>query len=430
MATAIQRRGLSKRYRIGELQSRLRDAPRRRSRLRRAAPCGASAARTTRRSGRCATSSFEVREGEVLGIIGRNGAGKSTLLKILTRITTPTDGRAEIRGRVGSLLEVGTGFHPELTGRENVFLNGAILGMTRREIAAQVRRDRRVRRRRAVHRHAGQALLERHVRAARVRGRRAPRARDPARRRGARGRRRRVPAACLGRMEDLSNSGRTVVFVSHQMQAVAQLCDRAILLERGSVVLRRAERQTSSRSTSKAYGGSASTQSGPTSTAPGDGSRPPALGPRRRSRTAPSADAVDVRESVGIEIGFTVMRNDGPAVFPKIKLFDARRNVTFNAIDTSARWLEPAATGDYVSTAWIPGNLLNEGLITVDVGVCSLGTLKLHPHTGANDAVSFHVQDPGEGDSAKGRSQDRFRGLSPAARMDNSRGLTVCERDR
>ena len=110
-------------------------------------------------------------------------------------ITEPDAGRGRAsRGRVGALLEVGTGFHPELTGRENVFLNGAILGMTRRGDQAQVRRDRRVRRGRAVHRHAGQALLERHVRAPRVRGRRAPRARDPDRRRGARGRRRGVPA--------------------------------------------------------------------------------------------------------------------------------------------------------------------------------------------------------------------------------------------
>ncbi len=131
---------------------------------------------------------FEVKRGETMGIVGHNGAGKSTLLKILSRITPPTEGEARLRGRVGALLEVGTGFHPELTGRENVFLNGAILDMRRAGDPAEVRRDRRVRRRRALHRHPGEALLERDADAARVLGRRPPRARDPDHRRGPLGR--------------------------------------------------------------------------------------------------------------------------------------------------------------------------------------------------------------------------------------------------
>jgi len=179
--------------------------------------------------------SFEVQRGEALGIIGRNGAGKSTLLKILSRITRPTRGRAEVYGRLGSLLEVGTGFHPELTGRENIFLNGAILGMSRRDIQrhfdeivafAETEKflDTPVKRYSsgmfmrlafAVAAHLETDILV--VDEVLAVG-------DTA-----------FQAKCLGKMEDVASHGRTVLFVSHNMGAVSRLCSRAILLADGQV---------------------------------------------------------------------------------------------------------------------------------------------------------------------------------------------------
>ncbi len=180
--------------------------------------------------------SFEVQSGEVVGVIGRNGAGKSTLLKVLSRITDPTEGRITLRGRIASLLEVGTGFHPELTGRENIFLNGAILGMTRQEIRqkfdeivafAEVEKflDTPVKRYSsgmyvrlafAVAAHLEPEILV--VDEVLAVG-------DAE-----------FQKKCLGKMQEVSRGGRTVLFVSHQMAAVQALCDRGIFLSGGRIV--------------------------------------------------------------------------------------------------------------------------------------------------------------------------------------------------
>ncbi len=182
--------------------------------------------------------SFEVKEGEILGIIGKNGAGKSTLLKILSRITSPTKGQIKIKGRVGSLLEVGTGFHPELTGRENIYLNGAILGMRKWEIDKKL--DEII----------DFAGIERHI--------------DTPVKRYSSGMYVRLAFSvaahldpeilavdevlavgdadfqkkCLGKMKDISKGqGRTVLFVSHNIGSIRQLCSRSLLLKSGSVIM-------------------------------------------------------------------------------------------------------------------------------------------------------------------------------------------------
>src|SRR5262245_44885900 len=182
--------------------------------------------------------SFEVKRGDVVGIIGRNGAGKSTLLKILSRITEPTDGEVELHGRVGSLLEVGTGFHPELTGRENIFLNGAILGMKRLEIKKQFD---------AIVDFAGieqflDTPVKRYSSGMYVRLAFAVAAHlepevlvvDEVLSVGDA----EFQQKCVGKMRDVAGSGRTVLFVSHNVGAIRQLCDTGILLDSGSIVSR------------------------------------------------------------------------------------------------------------------------------------------------------------------------------------------------
>ena len=235
MATpAIKVEGLGKKYRLVHGQERTRYRTLRES-LVDAVKAPFRKRGTTEEFWALNDVSFEVQPGEVVGIIGRNGAGKSTLLKILSRITKPTTGRVEINGRVGSLLEVGTGFHPELTGRENIYLNGAILGMSRAEIArkfdeivafAEVEKflDTPVKRYSsgmyvrlafAVAAHLEPEILI--VDEVLAVGDQA------------------FQKKCLGKMKDVSRGGRTVLFVSHNMATMRSLCTTGVVLERGRV---------------------------------------------------------------------------------------------------------------------------------------------------------------------------------------------------
>jgi lipopolysaccharide transport system ATP-binding protein len=247
MRRAITVDGLSKRYRIGAARGSYRTfresltdavgAPLRLLRSRSRQPAGGTGEDGPTHRWALKDVSFAVEPGEVLGVIGRNGAGKSTLLKVLSRITRPTEGAVELRGRVGSLLEVGTGFHPELTGRENVFLNGAILGMTRREVARKFDEivdfaevgpflDTPVKRYSsgmytrlafavASHLETDVLMVDEVLAVGDAQ----------------------FQKKCLGKMGQVSRRGRTVLFVSHNMTAVKALCSRAILVEGGRVAV-------------------------------------------------------------------------------------------------------------------------------------------------------------------------------------------------
>ena len=251
--TVIQVEGLGKRYRIGQprrhnaLSHVIGDVLRAPLRLLGAAIHVPSANRARTRTGNKNVNgsspyiwalkdiNFEVKEGEVVGLIGRNGAGKSTLLKILARVTRPTEGHAELHGRIGSLLEVGTGFHPELTGRENVFMSGAVLGMRAAEIRrkfdeivafSEVERfldtplkhyssGMQVRLAFAVAAHLEpEILLVDEVLAVG----------DIT-----------FQKKCLGKMKEVSESGRTIVFTSHQMNQIRRLCQRALWVDGGLI---------------------------------------------------------------------------------------------------------------------------------------------------------------------------------------------------
>jgi len=351
--------------------------------------------------------SFEIQPGEVVGVIGRNGAGKSTLLKILSRITEPSSGVADIYGRVGSLLEVGTGFHQELSGRENVFLNGAILGMKKAEIErkfdeivsfAEVERfvDTAVK-----HYSTGMQLRLAFAVAAHL----EPEillvdevlAVGDAR----------FQKKCLSKMQDVGQQGRTVLFVSHNMTAVTRLCKRCLLLDQGQLV-----KDGSSHEVIGAYMHS---ESGTTAKREWRDDKSAPAGEVARLRAVKVSDsngkvseAMDIRESVQVEMEFEVLRS-GTVLLPFFIFTNEEGVMAFAANDLDPDWRGRARPqGSYRSVAEIPGNLLAEGMLFVSAGLTTDASVLQFYEA---EAAAFHVVDSLDGNSARGDYAGTMEGV-------------------
>lgn len=343
--------------------------------------------------------SFEIKQGEAVAIIGRNGAGKSTLLKVLSCITEPTEGFATIHGRVGSLLEVGTGFHNELTGRENIFLNGAILGMKKIEIErkfdeivafAEVEKfiDTPVK-----HYSSGMYLRLAFAVAAHL----EPEilivdevlAVGDAR----------FQKKCLNKMEDVGKKGRTVLFVSHNMSAVTRLCQRAILLDGGSLLKDGPSHQVVAAHMHSGLGTTAVREWPDVAKAPG-GEVARLWAVRVRTEDGQITDNVNISKPVAIEMEYEVLKS-GYVLLPFYHFFNDEGVNVFQAHDTDPAWKSrPRPMGRYVSTTWIPGNFLSEGMLFVSSGVTTVNPII--PQFHERDVVAFQVIDSLESGLARG----------------------------
>jgi len=413
---AIRAEGLSKRYRIGQFQKyktlrdTLTDALHMPFRHFRSTFQSSNVQRDNSDNTIWAIKdvSFEVKRGEVVGIIGRNGAGKSTLLKILSRITEPTEGYAEIRGRVGSLLEVGTGFHPELTGRENIYLNGAILGMKKTEINrkfdeivafAEIERfiDTSVK-----YYSSGMYLrlafaVAAHLEPDILLVDEVLAVGDAS-----------FQRKCLGKLGQVAGVGRTVLFVSHNMAAVVRLCHRACLLDNGNMILDDKPGVVVKRYLGgQAHSPAEKVWDSP-ATAPGNEVvRLHAV--RIRDNTGRVTETIDIREALTVELVYWCLQ-DGARLAVHLRLMDEEGEfilVAGNA--TLEQWHnKPHPIGLYRAVCHIPGNFLNEGRITVTPALITVDPNI--EHVAEREAVSFIIRDPGGPGTARGDFLGRIPG--------------------
>jgi lipopolysaccharide transport system ATP-binding protein len=329
--------------------------------------------------------SFEIKQGEVVGIIGRNGAGKSTLLKILSRITEPTSGRFGVRGRVASLLEVGTGFHPELTGRENIYVSGVTLGMTRAEIkkrfdeivdfsgvekfldtpakhyssGMQMRLAFPV----AAHLDCEVLLIDEVLAVGDAEFQRK----------------------CVGRMRGLQDIGRTVLIVSHQSSTISSLCNRGIVLHQGTIEFIGNAQEAVSRHFPGRGGSANSLHDFDVQGRIVGNHRARLHRAWTENQKGEIARCFDLAEPIYIRMEYSTLRSVALFQFPNFHVYDEQRNPVFV---TSPAMCEFAATANFegrlLAGCAIPQNLLNTGLFFIGVAVTSLDP---------GIDVAFHEQD-------------------------------------
>lgn len=317
---------------------------------------------------------LEVRQGDRLGVIGRNGAGKSTLLKILSRITEPSSGRVSIKGRISSLLEVGTGFHPELTGRENIFLNGSILGMRMAEIKrkfdeivafAEVEKflDTPVK-----HYSSGMyvrlafsvaAHLEPEILVV-----------DEVLAVGDA----QFQKKCMGKMQEVGKDGHTVLFVSHNMTTITSLCNTCLLLDRGQAVAVGDPTEITTLYFQRVSSGTGSSREfDAASRKPGD-EIATLCSARVIDEHGDTIDYATRGQRIGIEMVYEILQ-DGHRPFPNIHVFTQGQ---YAFIGSDTRKHMPLPKGRHKSVMWIPGNFLNDGIYYMGIALSSMDPVRAH----------------------------------------------------
>ncbi len=342
---------------------------------------------------------LEIEDGETVGIIGNNGAGKSTLLKILSRIIKPTSGEATLHGRTGSLLEVGTGFHRELSGRENIFLNGAILGMKRREIEKKYDQ--------IVAFSEIEEFLETPIKhyssgmftrlAFSVAAHLDPEilivdeilaVGDLA-----------FQRKCLRKMRDINEKGRTILFVSHNMQAITRLCKRAIWINNGEIQMDSNAEDVVGTYLSSQLKTSARKSWNDLENAPGNNTAK-LLEVGVCNERGENASTFDIRKPILVEMVYKVLQNER-VLMPSLQIFNDQGICVFTSHDLDEEWrYRKRLKGTYRSYAKIPANFLAEGNFFVAVSATTYEPLT--EHFNEKDVAAFLVTDSLEGDSARG----------------------------